>query len=100
MTQPCSKMRPCLRSLKATYPRERDDRSMSTSQTGEEANPAVSVIIPAYNVAPFIRETLDSVFVQTFTDFEVIVINDDSPDTTQLEQELERYCGRVVYLKK
>jgi glycosyltransferase involved in cell wall biosynthesis len=77
---------------------------MSTSQTGEaspaEANPTVSVIIPAYQVAPFIRETLDSVFAQTFTDFEVIIINDDSPDTPQLEQELERYSGRIVYLKQ
>ena len=65
-----------------------------------ETTIAVSVIIPAYKVAPFIRETLDSVFAQTFTDFEVIVINDDSPDTRQLEQELETYWGRIVYLKQ
>jgi hypothetical protein len=44
------------------------------------ATPSVSVIIPAYNVAAFIRETLASVFAQTFTDFEVIVVNDGSPD--------------------
>jgi cellulose synthase/poly-beta-1,6-N-acetylglucosamine synthase-like glycosyltransferase len=36
--------------------------------------PSVSVIIPSYNTATFIAETLDSVFAQTFTDFEVILI--------------------------
>lgn len=62
--------------------------------------PTVSVIIPAYKVAPFIRETLDSVFAQTFTDFEAIVINDDSPDTPELEQALETYNGKIIYLKQ
>jgi len=65
-----------------------------------EFTPTVSVIIPAYKVAPFIRETLDSTFAQTFTDFEAIVINDDSPDTQQLEQALESYSGKIVYLKQ
>jgi len=44
--------------------------------------PAVSVIIPAYGHAEYILQTLDSVFLQTFTDYEVIVINDGSPDNT------------------
>ena len=77
---------------------------MSTSQTNQaaltELNPTVSVIIPAYKVAPFIRETLDSVFAQRFTDFEVIVINDDSPDTSELEQILEDYPDSLIYLKQ
>lgn len=63
-------------------------------------DPAVSIIIPAYKVAPFIRETLDSVFAQSFTDFEVIVINDGSPDTAELEQALERYLNDITYLKQ
>lgn len=77
---------------------------MSTSQTNEaslaETNPTVSVIIPAYKVAPFIRETLDSVFAQTLRDFEVIVINDDSPDTPEFEEALEPYRSAIVYLKQ
>jgi glycosyltransferase involved in cell wall biosynthesis len=44
--------------------------------------PAVSVIMAAYNGAPFIRETLDSLFAQTFTDFEVLVVDDCSTDDT------------------
>jgi glycosyltransferase involved in cell wall biosynthesis len=64
------------------------------------ADPAVSVIIPAYRVATFIREALDSVFAQSFTDFEVIVINDGSPDTAELEQAIESYRGKITYLEQ
>jgi glycosyltransferase involved in cell wall biosynthesis len=62
--------------------------------------PAVSVIIPAYLIAPYIRETLDSVFAQTYTTFEVIVVNDGSPDTEDFERALQPYLGGVVYLKQ
>jgi glycosyltransferase involved in cell wall biosynthesis len=60
----------------------------------------VSVVIPAFKVATFIRETLDSVLAQTFQDHEIIVINDGTPDTLELEQAIEPYHGKVVYLKQ
>ncbi|MBD2017364.1 glycosyltransferase [Microcoleus sp. FACHB-53] len=44
--------------------------------------PLISVIIPAYNAEKTIQETIDSVLNQTFQDFEIIVINDGSQDTT------------------
>jgi glycosyltransferase involved in cell wall biosynthesis len=44
--------------------------------------PRVSVVIPAYNAAPFLRETLDSVMSQTCRDFEVVVVDDGSIDDT------------------
>jgi len=62
--------------------------------------PTVSVIIPAYNTASYIADTLDSVYAQTYKDFEVIVINDGSPDSDTLEQVLAPYGGRVLYLKQ
>jgi glycosyltransferase involved in cell wall biosynthesis len=62
--------------------------------------PTVSVIIPAYNVAQFIGETLDSVLAQTFTDYEVIVINDGSPDVVEFEEILKPYLQRILYIKQ
>lgn len=44
--------------------------------------PLISVIIPAYNAEKTIRETVTSVLTQTFSDFELIVINDGSQDST------------------
>src|SRR6185369_9711491 len=65
-----------------------------------DESPSVSVIIPAYNAAAFIGETLDSVYAQTFADFEVIVVNDGSPDTEDLERALEAYPAKLRYLKQ
>jgi glycosyltransferase involved in cell wall biosynthesis len=60
----------------------------------------VSVIIPAYNVALYIAETLNSVFAQTKAAFEVIVVNDGSPDTVELEGVLQPFRDRIVYIKQ
>jgi glycosyltransferase involved in cell wall biosynthesis len=56
--------------------------------------------MPAYKVAQYIKEALDSVLAQTFSDYEIIVVNDGSPDTDQLERVLEPYRYKIVYLKQ
>jgi glycosyltransferase involved in cell wall biosynthesis len=65
-----------------------------------DAAPVVSIIMPAYNVAPYIGETLSSVFAQTFTDYEVVIVNDGSPDTVELERELAPFMNRVRYTRQ
>lgn len=45
--------------------------------------PLVSILMPVYNTAPYLREAMDSMLAQTFTDFELIVLDDCSPDNAQ-----------------
>jgi GT2 family glycosyltransferase len=65
----------------------------------ELSSPRVSIIIPCYNTAHLVSETLQSVFKQTYNDYEVIVVNDGSPDTPELERVLTPWLDRVVYVK-
>lgn len=44
--------------------------------------PKISVIMPAYNAEKYIREAIDSILAQTYTDFEFIIIDDASTDAT------------------
>ncbi len=60
----------------------------------------MSVVIPAYRTAGSIGATLDSVLAQTFRDYEIIVVNDGSPDTAELEKVLEPYRGRITYFRQ
>ena len=62
--------------------------------------PLISVIIPAYNVSHYIDEALQSIFVQDFKSYEVIVVNDGSTDTPELEKVLEPYRDKIHYLKQ
>jgi glycosyltransferase involved in cell wall biosynthesis len=65
-----------------------------------QSAPRVSIVIPSYNTADLIAACLDSVFAQTFQDFEAIVVNDGSPDTPELEKVLQPYLDRIVYIKQ
>lgn len=58
--------------------------------------PLVSVIVPAYNCAKYIPETLSSIFEQDYPDVEIIVVNDGSKDDT-LEL-LKTYRDRIVLI--
>jgi glycosyltransferase involved in cell wall biosynthesis len=57
--------------------------------------PKVSVIIATYNRAHYIREAIDSVLSQTFTDYEIIVVDDGSTDNTRAV--VGSYGSKVKY---
>ncbi len=61
--------------------------------------PFFSIIIPVYNKEKFIEKTLQSVLNQTFTDFEVIVINDGSNDDSE-SKILKHQDNRINYFAK
>jgi glycosyltransferase involved in cell wall biosynthesis len=60
----------------------------------------VSVVIPTYKHAHCIGETLDSVFAQTFTGYEIIVVNDGSPDDTAKILAPMAQAGRIRYFEQ
>ena len=62
------------------------------------SSPVVSVIIPVYMGTPYIVGTLESVLAQTFSNYEIILVNDGSPDTEDLERAIEPYRDRIVYI--
>lgn len=45
-----------------------------------KTNPLISIVIPVYNVKDYIRECIESVLDQTYTNLEVLIINDKTPD--------------------
>jgi glycosyltransferase involved in cell wall biosynthesis len=60
--------------------------------------PTVSVVIPTYNSAPYLREAVDSVLAQTFRDLEVIVVDDGSTDGTA--NVIESYGSSIGYVQQ
>lgn len=63
----------------------------------------VSVIVPNYNHAPYLRQRLDSIFNQTFQDFEVIILDDCSTDNSkEIIEEYRNYpkISHIVYNEK
>ena len=65
-----------------------------------DGRPLVSVIIPAYRAAAYIHETLESALCQTYPNFEVVLINDGSPDTEEFERAIAPYRDRIIYISQ
>lgn len=64
-------------------------------------NPKVSIGMPVYNGEPFIREALDSLLAQTFTDFELIISdNASTDDTEEICQNYASKDSRIRYIRQ
>lgn len=63
-------------------------------------SPSVSIIVPNYNHAAYLPQRLDSIFNQTFQDFEVILLDDRSTDHSVevLQKYAAQYADKVTYL--
>lgn len=63
------------------------------------SNPLVSIVIPTYKHAHFLSETLDSVAIQKYNNFEIVVVNDSSPD--DVDSVINKYKNnlKIIYIK-
>lgn len=62
--------------------------------------PRVSIVIPVYNGANYLREAIDSALVQTYSNVEILVVNDGSDDGGRTEEIALSYGERIRYIKK
>lgn len=64
-------------------------------------SPLVSIIVPVYNVEAYLRECLDSILAQTYTNLEIILVNDGSTDSSgQICSEYAAKDTRVMLIDK
>jgi glycosyltransferase involved in cell wall biosynthesis len=72
-----------------------------TIKENEAMNPKISIIVPVYKVESYLKKCIGSILAQTFTDFELILVNDGSPDNSGeiCEQYVQR-DNRVIVIHK
>lgn len=88
----------------SSYGYELDVYSLTQSPVWQELmmytlswkKPRVSIIIPAYNAGQYIQQSLDSIFNQTYSDYEIIVVDDGSTDNTC--EILQPYTDKIRYV--
>ena len=80
-------LRECVSQYEAFYKKVAQQNGESAQRAGEcqqsvdiNQSPKISVVLPVYNAERYLREAVDSILAQTFTDFELILINDGSTD--------------------
>lgn len=65
-----------------------------------EFHPLVSIVIPVYNGANYMREAIDSALAQTYDNCEVLVINDGSNDNGETDRIARSYGDKIRYFAK
>lgn len=64
------------------------------------ANPKISIIIPVYNGANYLRAAIESALNQTYKNIEILVINDGSTDNGKTEKIAKSYGNKIKYIYK
>lgn len=71
-----------------------------TKESYKKKIPALSIMMPCYNGEKYLKEAIDSILDQTYYDFELLVVDDASTDTSkEIIKEYEKKDKRVHYLK-
>ena len=69
------------------------------SGKSKKKNPIVSIIVPIYKVEPYIHRCIDSILAQTFVDFDVILVDDGSPDSCgEICENYAKIDNRVIVI--
>ena len=66
----------------------------------KEVHPLVSIVIPVYNGSNYMREAIDSALAQTYSNIEILVINDGSTDDGATHDIAKSYGEKIRYFKK
>jgi len=76
---------------------EAADKPTETDQ-GESVKGLLSVVIPFYNLGPYLQDTLDSILASTYQPIEVIIVNDasDDPESLRVLREIERRADPII----
>ena len=62
--------------------------------------PKISIVIPAYNASNYLAEAIDSALAQTYSNVEIIVVNDGSPDNGATAEVAAKYGDKIRYFEK
>lgn len=78
-------VKPALKRISDKFPHDEPEPGPVAEQNSDQARtrtPLLSIVVPVYNVEGYIRETLDSLLSQTLSDWEAIIVDDGSTDSS------------------